>query len=80
MALLAELHQVRRGAARNLDDARRALEVAYLEAQKQWGGRVEELKSALLVRGAEAVGGAGGGSQECAAGEREGGGSDQVCW
>ena len=49
MSLLAELQHVRRSASMNLDDARRAVEISFLEAQKQWGDKVDELKSALLV-------------------------------
>jgi len=50
MALLAELQQARRNAARSQEDAKRALELAYLEAQKQWGDKLAEVESALMVR------------------------------
>ena len=50
MSLLTELQQVRRVALRNLEDAQHAVETSFLEAQKQWGDRVDELKSSLLVR------------------------------
>eukprot|EP00955_Chlamydomonas_euryale_P001503 17154-Chlamydomonas_euryale.AAC.2 len=50
MALLAELQAARRSAARNLDDARRALESAHLEAQQAYGTRLDELSNALLTQ------------------------------
>ena len=50
MALLAELQQARRTSARNLEDAKGAIELAYLEAQKQWGEKLAEVKSSLMVR------------------------------
>ncbi|KAG1663405.1 hypothetical protein FOA52_011683, partial [Chlamydomonas sp. UWO 241] len=55
MALLAELQATRRASSRNLEDAKRAMETAYLEAQKQYGSRLDELSNALLRQSTNAA-------------------------
>lgn len=49
MALLVELAQARRIALRSGEDARRALETAYLEAQKQYAHQIDDLNNQLIV-------------------------------
>jgi hypothetical protein len=49
MLLLSELHEIRRTCSRYQEDARHALELSYIEAQKQWGDKMDEVKNALLV-------------------------------
>ncbi|GAX75359.1 hypothetical protein CEUSTIGMA_g2803.t1 [Chlamydomonas eustigma] len=49
MLLLSELHEMRRTCSRYQEDSRRSLELSYIEAQKQWGDKMDEVKNALLV-------------------------------
>ncbi len=49
MSLLLELSQARRAALRSGEDARRAMESAYLAAQKQYAAHIDELNNQLIL-------------------------------